>query len=192
MKKLLLLLLFAPFIFLSCSKEAPIPKPKAEFTFTIGTNGQVYFKNVSTDANSYNWEFGDFTTSTEKELIHTYTRNSTFQVSLTATGNGGTDVIVKSITVNNIKGSVVFYKGFSTGSSNISISVDGTYQGALFGNRYYTSSPNCGDFYGVTVSNLSEGVHSFSGKELNGPNYYTWSGTFTITGGKCSSKGLVL
>jgi gliding motility-associated-like protein len=47
------------------------------------------FTNTSTGATSYLWEFGDGTTSTEAAPSHEYTRDGTYEVSLTAFfGNG--------------------------------------------------------------------------------------------------------
>ena len=102
MKNSLILLLLISAIFSSCKKDEPTPKPTAEFTYTLQDNGMVYFKNVSTNATTYKWDFGNNGTTTEKEPFYKYNQNKTYQVSLTATGNGGSDVIVKSVTINNI------------------------------------------------------------------------------------------
>lgn len=44
----------------------------------------VQFKNNSTGANSFRWDFGDGTTSTAKEPAHIYTRPGRYSVALTA------------------------------------------------------------------------------------------------------------
>lgn len=46
--------------------------------------GKVYFKNLSTGAESYSWDFGDFNTSTITNPSHTYTEIGTYEVVLTA------------------------------------------------------------------------------------------------------------
>src|SRR5689334_15763470 len=39
------------------------------------------------DAYTYNWDFGDGTTSTEKDLAHKYSRRGKYQVTLTVSNN---------------------------------------------------------------------------------------------------------
>jgi len=71
----------------------PAPSPLARF----GTNeveGQapflVQFSNRSSDADTFHWDFGDGTTSTEKTPFHTYTEVGAFIVTLTATKGAAT------------------------------------------------------------------------------------------------------
>lgn len=68
----------------SCTKEMP----KAVFTYEV-EELTVTFTNLSTNADSYTWEFGDGQTSTEKNPIHTYAENGTYNVVLTATNKDG-------------------------------------------------------------------------------------------------------
>jgi PKD repeat protein len=74
--------------------DEPIPD------FSISEEGfTVYFTNLSQDADSYYWDFGDGYTSTEVNPVHTYVVESegsyAFTVSLTAYGPGGSNTIVK-------------------------------------------------------------------------------------------------
>lgn len=188
MKNSLIVLLLISAIFSSCKKDEPTPKPKAEFTYNLGTNGQVYFNNVSTDATTYSWDFGDFTTSSQKDLVHTYTKNGIFQVSLTATGNGGNDVIVKSVEVTNIKGDLMVFNNTVTGTDAINIWVDEVYKGFINGRVYYLTSPDCGNSNSVTVLQLSPGEHTVRGQDFLGTKQ--WQGKITIIGGKCNKLGL--
>lgn len=192
MKKLLLLSLLFISIF-SCSKEdiAPPKIPaKAEFTYHDQGEGMIAFINGSTNSNLQEWDFGDFQKSSNKNPIHTYSKNGTYQVKLTAMGEGGNDVVVKNVVVNNLKGSLLVYKKFSNGNSNINVWVDGTFIGIINGGYYFTSAPSCGNGSSVTAYNLSEGQHSVVAKEVTSLFPSTWSTTSTIIGGQCSSMGL--
>jgi PKD repeat protein len=195
MKKLMVLLGFSMMVYFmnGCKSVDVTPKPKAEFTFTVLDNGVVQFNNLSTDATSYEWDFGNNVkrTITDKSLTYQYLSNKSFQVGLTATSSSGSDVIVKTVNVNNIKGRLLIYKRFTTRDRNISVYVDGTFHGSINGNYYYSTAPDCGNIYSVTIDNLSEGSHKIEAKET-GVLPYSWSYTATITGGICNTSGLTL
>ena len=97
MKKRLLCYLTLGFLLLflgSCSKEekTPEPLPTAGFTVTGGdciAPCEVTFTNTSINATSYQWNFGDGTTSTEQSPKHTYQKGGYYTVVLKATGPGG-------------------------------------------------------------------------------------------------------
>ncbi len=85
------------------------PKPVASFTanpFTICIGQSVQFNNNSTDATSYQWQFGDGNTSTLVAPQHTYSLANTYSVQLIAyrTNPGGTvcvDTTINLVTVGN-------------------------------------------------------------------------------------------
>jgi PKD repeat protein len=86
-----------------CKKDKP-PVPVAIFTFSgenIPAPCEVLFTNSSTNALSYDWEFGDGATSTEQSTKHIYTSGGTYIIKLTATGEGGTNSISKEITIKS-------------------------------------------------------------------------------------------
>ncbi|MFW5805858.1 MAG: PKD domain-containing protein [Bacteroidales bacterium] len=61
----------------------------------------VTFENLSTNATSYSWDFGDGNTSTEENPVHTYGEEGTYDVTLTASnGNGDTEEDTQSVTIN--------------------------------------------------------------------------------------------
>jgi gliding motility-associated-like protein len=68
-------------------------KPAAAFTADTTADCQppltVRFTNSSTGATSYLWNFGDSTTSTEENPVHTYTSYGTFPVTLLVTNASG-------------------------------------------------------------------------------------------------------
>ncbi len=53
---------------------------------------EITFQNISTGADSYEWDFGDgsgtFATSSMDDITHAYTKGGAYQVTLTATGSG--------------------------------------------------------------------------------------------------------
>ena len=60
---------------------------KAEFTITENfgyMNGNIIFNNTSTGADTYYWDFGNGQTSTEINPSHTYTKDGTYLILLTA------------------------------------------------------------------------------------------------------------
>lgn len=79
--------------------------PTANYTYTDNLL-QVTFNDTSTDSDgsivSWLWEFGDSTTSTLQNPVHTFAANGTYNVKLTVTDNeGATGSVTKSITVND-------------------------------------------------------------------------------------------
>lgn len=64
---------------------------------TVGVSPfAVSFTNLSTGATSYQWDFGDGTSSMAASPSHTYYKTGSFAVSLFATGSNGNDTEVKS------------------------------------------------------------------------------------------------
>jgi PKD repeat protein len=83
-------------------KEDPAPKPVANFNFVPDapeTGQAVIFTNLSTDAETFKWEFGDGNTSTDRNPSHTYRAAGTFTIKLVAKGKGGEAEVTKTITV---------------------------------------------------------------------------------------------
>ena len=79
--------------------------PNAQFSVSASTGPApltVQFINLSDNAESVQWDFGDGTTSTELEPSHTYTKAGTHTITLTAISEGEpaeTDVATQSVTV---------------------------------------------------------------------------------------------
>ena len=94
-----------------------IKPPVANFTFTPATPrvGQtVQFTDQSTDPDgkiqSWSWDFGDGTTSTERNPRHQYAREGTYTVKLTVTDNDDlSHTVTKQITVRPGKPAVVVH-----------------------------------------------------------------------------------
>lgn len=89
------------FTFFGCEDDdVVIPKLEAVFTKTINQDtGTVTFINASSNADSFDWDFGDGTSSTEVNPIKVY-ETGTYTVSLMASnGNGKTDTYEDEITI---------------------------------------------------------------------------------------------
>lgn len=87
--------------FVSVNGPATNNLPLANFTFIDNGGGQFTFTNNSINATNYVWTFGDATTDTVSNPVHTYSVNGTYSVMLTASGPCGqhdTTFIVSVIT----------------------------------------------------------------------------------------------
>ncbi len=78
--------------------EPPIPGPPPVASFTYVLDGlTATFTNTSQNADTYLWDFGDGSTSTEENPVHTYTDNGLFTVSLKAMNPNGESTYSVSI-----------------------------------------------------------------------------------------------
>jgi PKD repeat protein len=90
-KKVLLFMGVVMIALVSCKKEDPAPDPIASFQYEISQTNylSVTFTNFSKNATTFSWDFGDGSTSTEKDPTHTYAGEGTYTVVLTATNKDG-------------------------------------------------------------------------------------------------------
>lgn len=88
------------FVFLNaCKENEVIPTAAFDYTFTnpdaatylksFPTHQSLKITNASTDAISYRWDFGDGTTSTEKEPVFDYEKSGEYTIRLTTTSRTG-------------------------------------------------------------------------------------------------------
>lgn len=110
MKKLLLIACFAAGV-AACKKgdgsTSPVindQKISAAFSFTIADTAvypfKVNFENLSRNAKSYSWSFGNGETSTEQQPAVIYTASGNYTVRLVATDGNRKDSTEKTITIN--------------------------------------------------------------------------------------------
>ncbi|MBL7885512.1 MAG: T9SS type A sorting domain-containing protein [Flavobacterium sp.] len=71
--------------------------PNSNFSYSNSTTTTVQFYNSSTNATSFLWNFGDTTTSTEANPVHSYTSAGEYFVTLTATKCDTTSVSQQTI-----------------------------------------------------------------------------------------------
>lgn len=101
--------------YLTNSSQAPYNKPIFQLTyaippksiFTAGYNptyygNPTYFTDQSTnETTSWNWSFGDGTTSTLQNPSHTYATTGTYTVTLSATNIAGASISSQTVSVSN-------------------------------------------------------------------------------------------
>lgn len=81
----------------NCNKAE---EPVAGFTFSA-EELTVTFTSTSTDADTYAWDFGDGTASTEQNPSHTYSAAGTYSVELSVVNDEGSDSETQSVTVES-------------------------------------------------------------------------------------------
>jgi len=99
MKKILYPFFVLPIFIISCSKS-----PNADFYVEINKakiGAEVFFRNTSDNADSYEWDFGDGSyLSIDKDPVHIYKTIGTYTVTLTAISKKGkTSKATKNLTV---------------------------------------------------------------------------------------------
>jgi len=87
MKRLIYIILFLPFILISCDKT---PESLFSADLTEPEVGQsVLFNNNSHHGERFEWDFGDGYTSNERNPVHVFLATGSFEVTLTAFSKGG-------------------------------------------------------------------------------------------------------
>jgi len=88
MKKILPVMIFAlMFLWAGCNKDDDDNITLAKFSWTLApTPGEVNFTNQSTNAETYEWNFGDGSMTTQMNPVHAYDQNGTYIVTLKAFG----------------------------------------------------------------------------------------------------------
>ncbi|MGF1637612.1 MAG: PKD domain-containing protein [Cyclobacteriaceae bacterium] len=102
-KNLLLLLLSVLVLFSSCSDDDPLPASIADFEVAnrvVEAWHPVKFSNLSINAATYEWDFGDGGTSDDPSPSHTFNAPGIYDVSLTAiTEDGQTSTTIHEVKV---------------------------------------------------------------------------------------------
>ena len=77
------------------------PLPKADFTFTPLDNTTFQFENLSSNANSFEWTFGDGASTDEINPVHIYGEAGVYEVTLTTSNDCGTATLTQEVTVGS-------------------------------------------------------------------------------------------
>ena len=153
--------------------------PNASFTYNQ-TTGQ--FTNTATQITSYNWNFGDGSTSNLASPIHFYSANGTYTAKLVTTNSCGADSTTQSIVITNVSvHENSFFKDFNIYPNPTNKSVNITLTSAtsananiiiydLLGNTIYSENItiNTTEYYHkVDVSTFGKGIYFISLKSNN-------------------------
>jgi PKD repeat protein len=82
-------------LFQSCTKEEPAGPPKAAIFYSI-VGKQAAFTALTKRIVTWNWDFGDGKTSTEKDPVHVYADGGYYKVKLTGTDAAGLTAVAEA------------------------------------------------------------------------------------------------
>lgn len=104
MRKIVLFVAAIALLALGCRREY---NPRAKFTYTspfndIEVNDVIHFTNLSSDATSYEWDFGDGTIANSFDASHAYLDPGIYSVTLTAFNGGRSDRYTINIYVSTL------------------------------------------------------------------------------------------
>jgi len=154
---------------------APVANFQANKTFTC--DGIIQFTDLSQDAISYLWNFGDGNTSTEENPQHTYYSDGVYTVSLTVTNANGSDT--KTITdyiIVDLVESPVTQGAESCGAATLTLTASGGdilqwYDAPTGGNLLYTGTTLTQNFTQPTTyyvqSGYSEAIYDAGNTQIN-------------------------
>ena len=86
------------------------PEPVAGFTLDKSTakiGETVSFTNTSQNAHTFLWNFGDGNVSVAVHPTHSYATAGSFAIMLSATGDGGTDIATRVITIEEAQANII-------------------------------------------------------------------------------------
>ncbi len=117
----------------------PYP-PTAEFDYTPdGVTGLVNFTNLSVDADSYSWDFGDGGSSTTENPAHVYAAGGNYNVCLVANNKYDDDSNCKTIAINVAVINYALDKALTVyptpANANVTVEVEGNF-GTLYAEMY--------------------------------------------------------
>lgn len=103
MKHYFVIVLFSLFLILmGCEKEETLPVT-ASFEIENLGNGLIKFNNLSQNAETYQWDFGDSFTSTEANPSHQYNGNGNYEVVLSANNENNNDKHSVTLEISDFK-----------------------------------------------------------------------------------------
>jgi D-alanyl-D-alanine carboxypeptidase len=124
----------------ACSKDdgnggsGTEPAPVVNFTVSTNDDGQATFTNITTNADTYEWNFGDNSAvSTQKSPVKSYAASGKYKVTLKAVGKGGSatkeqevDIAIKQKDVATLDSKITaFMSTYSIPGASVAISKNG-------------------------------------------------------------------
>ncbi|MCB0838704.1 MAG: PKD domain-containing protein, partial [Bacteroidetes bacterium] len=77
--------------------------PVADYSYSLSGGFQTYaFTNNSLAGVTYNWDFGDGNLSGDKNPVHTFTTNGSYDVTLVIENSCGKDTMIQTIDITNV------------------------------------------------------------------------------------------
>lgn len=73
--------------------------PISNFNYSITNNNEVSLSNLSNNSTDYVWYFGDGSSSTSENPVHTYTNPGTYEITLVANKCGLTDTSTQTLNI---------------------------------------------------------------------------------------------
>ncbi len=90
-------------VWTGCKKDDDDNTVIASFTYELTEiAGEVVFTNQSSNAQIFQWNFGDGSSHTTENPTHVYDKNESYIVILTATGDGTSNTFQDTVVVDNI------------------------------------------------------------------------------------------
>lgn len=153
-------------------------EPKAAFDYSTDEL-EVQFTNDSKNADSYSWDFGDGSGTTQENPSHTYAQEGTYSVTLTVTNEDGTDSQTKPVTVSedvvdpcedgcpppddtsgmlDVNGTWPIVAGIDVINPGDKVCFIGYSNSAQIANKFIAG--DYGDFTGATFVNAALGSHA--------------------------------
>ncbi len=168
------------------------PQLTASFTYSPTQNLtapiKINFTNTSKNAESYLWDFGDGTSSTNTDPIKEFTKAGTFKVKLTAynktnSTSSSIDITVNAPNVVDNTGTITFWTRNDLKVGKINVTVNGVNQGNI--TQYHTNGVNCGS--GNVNAKFNAGTYRFKAVADDGT---TWEDNVTFEKGICKTQEL--
>ncbi len=168
------------------------PQLTASFTYSPTQNliapVRINFTNTSKNAESYLWDFGDGTSSTNTEPIKEFTKAGTFKVKLTAynktnSTTSSIDITVNAPNVVDNTGTITFWTRNDLKVGKINVTVNGINQGNI--TQFHTNGVNCGS--GNVNAKFNAGTYRFKAVADDGT---TWESNITFERGVCKTQEL--
>lgn len=148
--------------------------PTADFTYEADQL-KVIFANLSKNATSYAWDFGDGNTSNEQHPTYIYSEEGTYTVVLTATGEDGTEAEAsKEVTVELPAGTIVFVTDDSNDNEQIEWLREQNYIVTTYYNSSFSTAPQA-DIDMLNSADLVIIGRSGSSGDFAGENKIAWN-----------------
>ena len=147
--------------------------PSAGFNFSAN-QGVVTFANTSQNATTFSWNFGDGSSSSEQNPVHTYASGGSYTVTLTATNNCGSSIYQHIVVITTGTSEVSWIDGFrlfpNPNTGSFTVDMKGVPQNKV----EFTLFNTLGELIKTETADFANGslLHTFDYHELTA-GFYT-------------------